>query len=189
MMPSYFRLRDDMKAPGRWVLGAPLDPTGGEIDPWQFEKGKPLELGFTPGFPLLVQGRPLEFSCAAFGIPVVHGRSVQLFERLNLQQEVRFIPVRVADFLEPNFILNTLRTVRCIDEVRSQDIEHWRPEHGEPDRVGEYRAVHGLKVDPTKIGDARIFRTWGWSTALIIAEDIKQALETEGLTGTRFVEV
>ncbi|HLL06523.1 MAG TPA: DUF1629 domain-containing protein [Myxococcaceae bacterium] len=188
-MSRYFRLRDDMKIPGRWALGAPIDPVGREIDPWQFEKGRVVELDFTPRFPSLVSGAPLEFSCAAFGIPLVHGRFVRLFEQRGLQHEVQFIPARIDDVSEPYFILNALRTLRCIDEARSEEIEYWRPEHGEPERVGEYRAVYGLKIDPAKAAGADIFRTWGWSVALIASEHLKQVLEEERITGMKFTAV
>lgn len=188
-MPRYFRLRDDMTIPGRWVLGAPLDEHGKEVDPWQFEKGSALEPRSPPRFPLLVRGQPLDFSWAAFGILVVHRRLVQLFERQGWQQEVQFIPAQVEGQPEPYFILNTLRTIRCIDEDRSAEIEHWRPEHGEPERVGTYRSVHGLKVDPAKIEGANIFRTWGWNVAVIVSEHLKQTLERENITGVKFVDV
>jgi hypothetical protein len=46
-----------------------------------------------------------------------------------------------------------------------------------------------MRIDPSKVGDAKVFRTWGWTVALIVSEDIKQALEAESITGTRFVEV
>ena len=187
-MPRYFRLRDDMTLPGRWVLGAPLDEQGKEIDPWQFEKGRALELSSPPRFPLLVRGQPLDFSGAAFGILVVHGRLVRLFEQQGWRQEVQFIPAQVEEHPEPYFILNTLRTIRCIDEARSGEIEYWRPEHGEPERVGMYRSVHGLKVDPAKIEGASIFRTWGWNVAVIVSEHVKQVLEQERITGAKFVE-
>ncbi len=68
-------------------------------------------------------------------------------------------------------------------------MQYWKPEDNRPDKLGQYRAVYGLRIDPTKVGDARIFRPWGWRVALIISEDLKQAMEAEGLSGTRFVEV
>lgn len=188
-MSRYFRLRDNMTIPGRWVLGAPLDEQGRELDPWQFEKGRALELELIPRFPLLVQGQPLEFSGAAFGIFVVHGRFVRLCERMGLQHDVQFIPTRVEGQSEPYFILNPLRIARCIDEARCEEVEHWRPEHGEPERVGEYRAIHGLKVDPARAAGAHIFRPWGWTVALIVSEELKKALEQEAITGTKFIEV
>lgn len=178
-----------MSIPGRWVLGAPLDPQGEEIDPWQFERGRALKPGLAPRFPLIVPGQPLDFSGAAFGILVVHKRFVQLFEQHGWRQEVQFIPAQVDDQQEPYFILNTLRTIQCIDETRSGEIDYWRPEHGEAERIGTYRAVHGLKVDPAKIEGANIFRAWGWSVALIISEPLKRVLERERITGVKFVEV
>ncbi|EPX65047.1 hypothetical protein D187_000472 [Cystobacter fuscus DSM 2262] len=55
--------------------------------------------------------------------------------------------------------------------------------------MGHYRNVVGLKVDPEKVGDAHIFRPWGWPVALIVSERVKRALEDEGLSGPRFIEV
>ncbi|GMU01423.1 hypothetical protein KH5H1_55430 [Corallococcus caeni] len=63
------------------------------------------------------------------------------------------------------------------------------PQDGRPDRVGQYRDVDGMRIDPTQVGDARVFRTWGWSIALIVSEDIKLALERIRATGIRFTEV
>jgi hypothetical protein len=130
----------------------------------------------------------LDFSWAAFSIVVVTRRFVQLFERLGIQ-EVQFLPVQVDNHAGPYFILNTLRTFRCIDDARCAEVRHYKPEDGEPEKVGEYKDVRGLRIDPAKVGDTRIFRPWGWQMALIVSEDLKQALEREGLTGTRFVEV
>jgi anthranilate phosphoribosyltransferase len=65
----------------------------------------------------------------------------------------------------------------------------WKAEDGRPEKVGEYRYVHGMRIDPTRVGDARIFRTWGWRIALVVSEDLKRAIEEAGLTGARFVEV
>src|SRR5687768_15169498 len=93
-MGQYFELLDNMRIPGRWLLGSPVDEQGREIDPWQFKKGKVLELGCAPRFPVLVPGTPLDYSWAAFSIPVVHGRVVRIFERLGIE-EAQFIPVRV----------------------------------------------------------------------------------------------
>ena len=90
---------------------------------------------------------------------------------------------------EPWFILNALRIIACIDEARCEEVVRWLPEDNRPDKSGEYRNVSGLKVDAEKTGGARIFRPWGWKVVLIVSESIKQALEHERITGTRFVEV
>lgn len=184
----YYELDDDRYHPGRWHLRSPVDEHGQKINPWQFDAGQWLAPQGTIRFPVRPDGVELDFSWAAFSILVVTRRFVRLFERLGIQ-EVQFLPVQVENHAGPYFILNTLRTVRCIDEARCAEVRHYKPEDGQPEKVGEYKDVRGLRIDPTKVGDARIFRPWGWSLALIVSEDLKQALEHEGLTGTRFVEV
>jgi uncharacterized protein DUF1629 len=187
-MARYFDLRDDRQSHDRWHLDAPVDEQEQEIDPWQFNEGRVLELGCVPRFPLYAPGRPLDFCWAAFGILVVNERFVRLFERLAVR-DVQFIPARVEGHEGPYFILNPLRVIRCIDDARCEEVRYFQPEDGQPEKVGEYRVVAGMRIDPTKVGDARIFRPWGWTVALIISENLKQALEREGITGTRFVEV
>jgi hypothetical protein len=118
----------------------------------------------------------------------VHGRVAQLFERMDVQ-DVQFLPAQVEGHAGPYFILNTLRVIRCIDDARCEEVRYWKPENGQPEKVGEYRVVAGMRIDPTRVGDARIFRPWGWPVALIVSEDLKQAMEQEGITGTQFIEV
>ncbi|AKI99675.1 hypothetical protein ATI61_109131 [Archangium gephyra] len=130
----------------------------------------------------------LEFSWAAVSIPVVHERFVSLFERLGVK-DVQFIPAQVEGYAGPFFILNTLCTLRCIDDARCEEVQYFKPEDEQPEKVGEYKFIAGLRIDPTKVEGTRIFRPWGWTGSLIISEDLKQALEAERITGTRFIEV
>jgi hypothetical protein len=187
-MTRYFKLMDDRRSRDRWHLGAPVDEQGQEIEPWQFDEGRRLELGCLPRFPLEIPGRPLDFSWAAFSILVVNERFVQIFEHLGIQ-EAQFIPAQVEAHPGPWFILNPLRIIPCIDDARCEEVQYFKPEDGQPEKVGQYRVVAGMRIDPTKVEGARIFRPWGWTVALVVSEDLKEALEREGLTGTRFVEV
>jgi hypothetical protein len=187
-MARYYDLADDRRSPGRWHLGSPVDEQGEEIDPWQFKDGTILELGCRPCFPLDIPGNPLDFCWAAFSIPVVHARFVELFEGLGVDG-VQFIPAQVQGHPGPWYILNALHILRCIDDARCDQVQYWKAEDGRPEKLGEYRAVYGLRIDATKVGDARIFRPWGWRVALIVTEELKRAIESAGLTGTRFVEV
>lgn len=187
-MPRYYDLRDARQYAGRWHLGCPVDERGEDLDPWQFFKGRRLELECVPRLPLDVAGHALDFCWAAFSIPVVHARFVQLFEHLGVQ-DVQFIPAQVEGHSGPYFILNTLRSLRCIDESRCEEVQHWKPEDGQPEKVGKYKFVAGLRIDPAQVGDARLFRPWGWTGSLILSEDLKQALEAERFTGMRFIEV
>ena len=185
---KYFELWDDMKIPGRWMLRGPVDAHGQEVDPWQFSEGRALDLPIRLRLLVSHAGRGLDFSLTGLGLAVVHGRVVSLFERMGIQ-EVQFISVEVEGHAGSYFILNTLSVVRCIDDARCEEVQYWRPEDGQPEKVGEYRVVAGMRVDPTEIGASRIFRPWGWPVALVVSEDLKQALEEEGVTGTKFIEV
>jgi hypothetical protein len=151
----------------------------GEILKWE----KPLFL------PIHIPGRALDFTQTAFGFIVVNSRFVSVCEQLGIQHEFQLIPARVEGQAEPYFILNPLRIVKCIDEARCEEFSYWEPRHGEPERVGHYRHVSGLKIDPEKVGDASIFRPWGWTGDLIVSERVKQAIEEEGLVRPKFIEV
>lgn len=187
-MTGYFELRSDMRIPGRWVLKSPIDEHGEEVDPWQFTESRALEVQSQLRLPVSHPGRELDFSLTGLGVVVVHGRVVQLFERVGIQ-DVQFLPAQVEGHSEPYFILNTLRVIRCIDDARCEEVRYWKPENGQPEKVGEYRVVSGMRIDPAKVGDAQIFRPWGWPVALVVSKDLKQAMEAEGITGTRFIEV
>jgi hypothetical protein len=63
------------------------------------------------------------------------------------------------------------------------------PEDEEPDRVGQYRDVRDMRIDRAMVGNAKVFRPEGWEVALVVSEEIKNALENMGATGTRFEEV
>ncbi|MDY7230858.1 imm11 family protein [Hyalangium rubrum] len=187
-MARYFELRSNMLIPGRWVLKSPFDAHGREVDPWQFVEGRAVELKEVPRLEVSLPGRPLDFSLTGLGVIVVHGRVARLFEREGIG-EAQFLPAKVEVHPEPYFILNPLRVIRCIDEARCEEVQRFTPEDGQPEKVGQYRVVAGLRIDPTKVEGARIFRPWGWTVALIVSENLKQAMEQEGLTGTRFIEV
>lgn len=190
MTLRYFELRDDVYAPGRWELNDPTDQSGREVDnPWMFRKGEPVHLKERLKLPFTRPGRPLDFSMAGVGgAPVIHAKVAAILTRLS-PSDVQLLPVDVASQSEPYFIANVTRVVRCIDDEASEEVRYWKPEDGRPEKVGKYRAVSGMRIDPAKVGDAKVFRTWGWTIALIVSEDIKEALERAGITGLSFREV
>jgi len=187
-MSRYFELTDDMDFPHRWHLRTPVNEQGQKVDPWQFFDSRRLHPQGEIRFPVKPSGHPFDFSLASFSIPVVNSRCVQVFERLGIQ-DVQFLPARVEGHTEPYFILNTLRAIRCIDDARCREARYWTPEDGQPEKVGQYHVVSGLRIDPTKVGSVHIFRTWGWTVALIVSEKLKLAMEQAGITGPDFVEV
>lgn len=187
----YYDLHDDFRAPGRRELGDPVSlERRRKVDSvWLFTSGAPVrDLGRLRST-VQPPGRPLDFSLAGAGLtPVVHARVASIFRELA-PDDVQLLPVQVEECDEPYFILVATRLVRCIDERRCAEVHHYTPEDGLPERVGQYRTVRGLRIDPDKTGGARVFRSWGWPVSLIVSEGIKQALEHAGVTGARFAEV
>ncbi|MCY1018720.1 imm11 family protein [Pyxidicoccus sp. MSG2] len=185
----YFDLSDDMNFRGRWDLGHPLDREGRKLDnPWQFRVGEWARADGRVRIPVRGPGTPLDYSHASFSIPVVSARVASILTRLA-PNDVQLIPVEVDGQRDEHFVLNATQVVRCIDDNASEEVHYWLPEDGRPEKVGTYRAVYGMRIDPAKVGDANIFRPWGWLVTLIVSEDIKEAMEREGITGTRFKEV
>jgi hypothetical protein len=189
MSKRYFDLSDDMGISGRWLLGSPTDPQGSEVeDWWVFTEGASVPRLVHLKFQVEVPGTALDFSLAAFGTPVVHTRVASLLSELA-PEEVQFIPVEIQGQPDQFCILVATRLIRCIDATASKEVERWTPEDGRPEKVGQFRDVSGMRIDSSKVGDAKVFRTWGWSIALIVSEEIKNALEGIGATGMKFTEV
>lgn len=91
--------------------------------------------------------------------------------------------------MDSYLLINTLRVIRCIDDERCEAVFRYTEEDSEPDRLGEYRNVRGLRIDTSQVGDAQVFRPWGWQTTIIVSEHVKRALEEDSVTGVRFTEV
>ena len=190
MERRFFRLGIDVEVPGRWYLSEPTLLTGEEIeDIWEFSCGRPVEFREPLRIPLYRPGTPLEFDTAGAGqAPIVSGRVAAVFRELA-SRDIQLFPVEVQGQGEPFYLLNVVRTVRCIDDKACAEVQRYTPEDGRPDRLGEYRAVSGLRIDRSKVGDARVFRLWGWHPPVIVDGELKDALERIGILGGRFDEV
>jgi hypothetical protein len=187
MASRYFEVEDDVYVPGRWYLDTPHDESDREVEDWHFTQGHPAQVPAKLRFPIHVPGRPLDFSMAALGIPVVRAELASIFAKLA-RDDVQILPVVVDGQAEPyHIIVATL--IKCIDDRTSKEVAYWTPEDGVPEKIGQYEHVYGLRIDPAKVGDAKVFRTWGWAGTLIVIQEIKEALERVGTTGVKFQEV
>jgi len=181
-------LTEELGIPDRWQLGTPVDKRGQTVNPWQFTKGNSVQLDAVLRMPVSVGGKPLDFTLAALDIPVIKSNIAAILTEMA-PGDVQLVPVEIDSQPGAYRILVATRLVRCIDDSASEEVRYWKPEDGRPEKVGKYRAVSGMRIDPTKVGDAKVFRTWGWTIALVVAEDIKEALERAGVTGAKFEEV
>ena len=189
MSKRYFKLNDDVYLPGRWDLDTPIDVQGRKLNDWLFKKGEPVPVEGRLRVPIRAgDGTVLDFTEAGISVPVVSARAASVFAEMA-PGDMQLIPVDVEAHPEPFYILVCTRVVKCIDDEKSGEVQYWKPEDGRPEMMGTYRAVHYMRIDPTKVGDAQVFRPWGYEVVLIVSEDIKQALERAKATGVKFTEV
>ncbi len=190
MERRYFRLAIDEYVKGRWYLDEPTDPSGQEIDDiWAFIQGRPVGPPGPLRVPIAHAGKPLAFDLTTVAMtPIVNEQVATVFRELA-PDDVQLFPVEVEGQPGPYHLLNVARTVRCIDESACAEVQVYTSADGRPDRIGEYRAVSGLRIDKSKVGDERVFRLWGWTPPIIVTGEIKDALERTGLQGGRFDEV
>ncbi|MFP2925395.1 imm11 family protein [Pyxidicoccus sp. 3LG] len=189
MATRYFRLLEDLHVPERWYLDTPLDLNGQDAGSRLFMQGVPVVVAEPLEVSLFRGGRPLDFSLADSGaVPVVHPKVASVFSTLA-PMDVQLFRVEVEGQTERYSLVNVTRQVRCIDDSASERVLYWKPEDGRPDKTGKYRNVVGMRIDKERVGDAKVFRPWGWTIALVVSEDIKVALEQTGATGLKFMEV
>jgi hypothetical protein len=189
MAKKYFKLTDDMSSPERWLLGTTLDTQGKEVGARLFLNEKPIHFDGRLRVSIYHPGSPLDFSVADLGdFPVVTEKVASVLAELA-PNDVQLYPAEVDSRPEPYFLINVARLVRCIDDEASEGVRYWKPEDGQPDKVGQYRAVYGMRIDPSKVGDAKVFRPWGYPVVLLVAEEVKEALERTGATGLDFRDV
>lgn len=187
MASRFFMLCDAVDIPGRWLLDDPVDSQNRQLDDWSFKSGHPVSIEGPLRIPIEQAGRPLDFSETNLGIPVVHVNVASLFQELA-PHDVQLIPSRIEGHPDQYFVLVVTRLIRCIDEQASR-IRLWTHEDGVPHKVGQYKSVRNMRVDPARVGDAQVFRPAGWEGILIVSEKIKSALEGLEAIGTRFEKV
>jgi hypothetical protein len=187
MAQRFFELHDDVYVPRRWHLDTPIDGQGRKVFDWDFKRGTPVHVAGRLKIPIEIPGRPLDFSEAGIRIPVVHVKVASMLAE-RAPGDVQLIPADIEGQPEQYLVLVATRLIRCIDEEASE-VSFWTPEHGVPEKVGQYMGVDRLRIDKQKVGNAKVFRPEGWEVALVVSEEIKDALERLGATGTRFEEV
>jgi Immunity protein family (Imm11) len=192
-MTQFFQMRDDVHVPGRWFLVNPVDGQGRNLhdllmDGRRLDVKGPIRLQYSKHAP---RGMPVDYSeLAADIVPVVHARVATNLVQIA-PDDIQAFPVEIEGQPDQFFIINVTKVVKCIDDERSKEVRLYTQNSDEVFRhlIGEYESVIGMRIDPTKVTNARIFRPWGWPVAIIVAEEIKQALERIGTGGVRFEEM
>jgi len=187
MSSKFFRITDDHAFAGRWFLRSPMQADGSEVDPRAFTRAQPTPTFETLAISLRRAGVPMDFTLADFDMPVVSRALGATIERLA-PGAVERIPAQVAGTNGEFEILNVTRAVRCLDENKSS-IQYWTAQDGRPDKVGQYRTIVALSVDPALASGELLFRLQGWTIALIASDSLRTEFEKAGFTGLVFSEV
>ncbi|QAT82396.1 hypothetical protein EJ065_0791 [Corallococcus coralloides] len=174
----------------QWVLELPAPASGGELeDPWMFGDGRRLP---DPG-PLMSrpfrEGPRRSFSVANSGrTPIADEQVANVFRKLA-PDDVQAFPIKVEGESRNLYIINATKRFRCVDEKNSKEVHVYPSDGVAPERAGTYRAIHGLRINPARAEGARVFRIQGYLSALIVAVEIKHALEEVGNLGVFFTRV
>lgn len=147
-----------------------------EIDAREFSEGRRYE-GLTPvTVPLDVDGPRPEFTFGSGNMPVVSQALADVIESICPADVQRF-PITVLPSTTGYEILNVTAVADCLDETLSEFVQKWTPEDGQPGKVGQFRAVGVLRIDPRHTSNHHIFRIRGWEAALIVSHRLKEAME------------
>ena len=184
---KYFRMRDDGEVPDRWFLGSPTDADGRPVEPWVFTSAKKATVKQPLAIDVSYSGRSLDFTHADLDMPVANRRACSILKRVAGGTFESF-PARVNGHPEEFEIVNFLQARACVDEAASEFLK-WTETGGRPDKIGHYRSITNLRIDPSKVDSLPAFRITGWHIALIVSEIVKIAFEMEAVTGVAFLPV
>lgn len=208
----YYRvLADNQQYPDRWFLGEPLTANGKEIDAREFCYAR-VYTGPAPAvLPVTHQGPRVAFLLAAFDMPVVSTEVADILQSIapaDIQRFPVMVDPDIAGYeiidckrarrpgylpdMELNIagyeIVNAVHQLKCVDEARSV-FRKWGPQDHRSDKIGQYREIAKLVIDPARTEGRQIFRLWGSLVELIVSETVKQALEGVPNLGIVFAPV
>jgi len=171
---QYFDLFDDMSTGQRWYLDGPGGPNGEWLNQ-ALTSGRKYE-GATPlTCRVHHPGPPLELTLTEDFVPVLNERVAGIFAA-HVGQDAQIVPARATESDAKLWAVNVLAIPDCVDEARSAEVHRWTAGDGNPDRIGEYRQIGGLRIDPVRAGGHAILRPRGWWVQVIVNEILADAL-------------
>lgn len=183
----FYEILADPDATTRWYLKSPLDPSGNEVDPRLFTQGVPVGSQPLLELPLRRNGDEVGFNFCDFDMvvtPAVLNAELETLVGTAIQR----IPVMVEGRRDEFEILNICELVPCLDESRSL-FTKWSDADGRPEKIGQFRMIAKLKIDPVVAECHQIFRVAGWPIALIVSEKVKNLFEARKVSGIRYERV
>lgn len=184
---QYYQLVDDQNLANRWFLKGPVDQHGNRIKGEVFRVAQHVEVETPLVIPIRRPGDRLDWTFADFDMPVLSKSTAGVLSEI-LGSKSHMYEAHVEGCDEAYYIFNARSCVSCVDEMKSEFIK-WTPEDGIPSKVGQYRQISRLIVEPNQIHGENIFRVKGWRIALIASEVVKERFEQLNVTGISYLPV
>ena len=84
------------------------------------------------------------------------------------------------------YLMNILPLVECVDDEKTESIVRWQAEDDEPDKIGQYRQITGLRVDPERLVGIDTCRVQDWEVSIIISQRVRMMLDAHHVKGVVF---
>lgn len=174
----------------QWFIATPTLASGEKLKvPRMFRGGRRLPGTGPLKAAVKQQGERRSFMfVGAEGIPVGNEQVASVFRELA-SDDVQLFPVEVVGESGQYFIVNAVKTPECIDEAKCREVHVYTQEDSAPERMGNYRWIYGLRIDPLKTEGAHVFRPARFTPAFIVTEEVKAALERVGNLAVSFERV
>jgi hypothetical protein len=177
---KYYELFCDLSAPSeRWYLNGPWGVDGRLLDD-AFTTGRKYEGPAPVMVAIETRGGALELTMTEELVPILNDRVAAIFSA-HIGKDAQLIQARVKGFDTSVWAVNVLSIVDCIDDVKCKEVTRWTAADGNPSKIGTYRKIEGLQIDPAKTGGHAIFRPHGWDVSVIVNEALANALKTAGV--------
>lgn len=187
MSPRYYQIIDDVTIKNRWFLKAPVDIKGKHINPEIFRIAKKANVSTPLTISLRRPGKPLDFTFADFDMPVTSKKTTDILSRLA-RSSIQFLPAEIENNQNQFMIMNVLDIRNCVNESASEFLK-WSEFDNRPDKVGQYRQITRLRINPKMVNGLHVFRIEGWRIALIVSEELRTLFLETGITGVNFIKV
>jgi hypothetical protein len=139
----------------------------------------------------------VDFPLTSPDLPVHSLKLKRIIEQDELTK-VQYLPLTIMrrgqnNLVEGYSVANYLNVIDGVDRQASvyqvwteDNLVFWEKR---PYLLGTFRDIPKLVLNSARVRDVPLFRLKGWELAVIVREDLKQAMEAATITGCRFVEV
>jgi hypothetical protein len=196
-MTQYFEMFFDIEIPGAWYLHEVVNEHGEEILPINFNQGLPFDTSLHGQLTVrqFVIGEPVDFRHTYRAVPIVNVALAEVIEQIE-PEAIQRIPIAVLGVIDDieisrhtdYEILNIIHKVDCLD-FDNINVERYTATYDPPEKIGQIRALSGIKILPGKAIGHHIFRLGEWDIIVLVSNRVKDEIENRGFTGLLFKPV